>query len=158
MNNGKKGVTIIALGIAIIVMGMLVGLVSISISDLITETQVKEFASELHQLEYLVREYKTINNGNMNFTSHTISTSDISSEFLEQISEETITDNTVTLYVVDFEKIDAMDTNYGRQEEGSNDIYLVSQETGNVYYKLGFDYDEKIYYTLTDELKDMLEY
>jgi len=157
MDNGKKGVTIIALGIVLIVMGLLVGLGGIGISDLVEETQVKEFASELQQLEYLSENYLIRNNGRADFEVYELSTAYLSDEFIEQLSEERIVENKIMLHTLELDKIDAMDTNYGQQKEGADDIYLLSEETGNVYYKLGIKYKDVTYYTLTDELKDILE-
>lgn len=157
MSSFKKGVTLIALVIIIIVIGILFGIVSASLDDLITETRVKEFASELDSLEYLINDYKIRNNGELDFTEYKLSTLDLSEDFLEQLVEEEIVNNTVNLYKIDYVKIDAIDSNYGLQKLGEEDIYLVSGTTGNVYYKKGFEYNGKIYYTLTDDLKNKLE-
>lgn len=157
MNNGKSGVTIVALGIIIVLMGMFILFTNISISDLIDDTFIKEYASELQQLEYLSNDYLIRNNGKIDFEQYEINTTSISSEFLEQLSEETVVDNVITLYILDLDKIDAMDTNYGNQKDGIEDIYLISEETGSVYYKLGVKYNDVTYYTLTNELKDILE-
>lgn len=157
MNNRKDGVTIIALGMIIIVMGIIVGITGLNINNLLNETQVKEFASELQQLEFLINDYKIRNNGNVIFNEHILNIADATSLFLSQLSEETIVDGIITLYEIDYDKIDAMDTNFGNQENGVNDIYLYSKETGKVYYKLGFEYEGTVYHTLTENLEQKLE-
>jgi len=156
MNNNKNGVTIVALTMIIITMSILLSIVGLNINNVIKETQVKGFASELQQLEYLINDYKTRNSGNVYFNEYIIDTTAIPSDFLAQMSEETIVGNNITLYEIDYYKIDAMDTNYGKQENGSDDIYLYSLATGKVYYKLGFEYNSEKYYTLTNYLKEIL--
>lgn len=156
MKKEKYGVTIVALGIIIIVLGLVISLLSINLSTLITETKAKEFASELKQLEFLINDYKIRNNGVIDFTSYTLNTSGLPDSFLEQLQGETILDDgNIELYRIDYVKIDAQDTKYGL-EQTTSDIYLVSGETGKIYYVQGFKYNGNQHYTLTQELENVL--
>ena len=156
MDNGKRGVTIIALTVVIITMGILLSVVGLNLGDLVGETGVKEFASELQQLEYLINDYKTRNNGNLGFTEYTVDLSKEPAGLKTQMASEILVGNLVTLYEIDYDKIDAMDTRYGNKQAGDKDVYLYSSNTGKVYYLLGYLYEEITYYTLTQNLREIL--
>lgn len=159
MIDNKRGVSFIALVIIVIVMGILVGITTLSTKGLLQETDAREFASELKQIEYLVSQSKTLNdNKNLNFEARVLSLSNLTSEQKEQMSAEITSGATqITLYEIDFYDIDANDTIYGKKEnDDANDVYVVSNTTGKVYYLKGFAWSGKMYYTLTDELKELL--
>lgn len=159
MKNNKKGISLIVLGVIIIVMGMLVGMVAISTQGILQETDAREFASELKQLEYLVKQNKKLDdNSILNFTPRVITVSALNAEQKEQMAEEIVGGVTsVTLYELDFNELDVNDTMYGKNEDGNvDDVYVVSNTTGNVYYLKGFKWEDKTYYTLTDELNELL--
>lgn len=159
MKNDKKGISLIVLGVIIIVMGMLVGMVAISTQGIMKETDAREFASELKQLEYLVKQYKKLNdNADFNFTPHVLTVSTLTAEQKEQMTEEIASGVTsITLYELDFNELDINDTMYGKKEDGNaDDVYVVSNTTGKVYYLKGFKWEDKTYYTLTDELNELL--
>ncbi len=153
----KSGVSIVALIIVLIVMSMLVGITVMSTNGVIQETNAREFASELKQIEYLVKQSKILNDNEiLNFPARTILVSNLTSEQNEQMSEEIVNGATqIVLYEVDFNTIGANNTIYGKKED-ENDVYVVSNTTGKVYYLKGFKWEEKIYYTLTDGLNELL--
>lgn len=158
-NSIKNGISLVVLVIIVIVMSMLVSMTVVNTKDILQETGAREFASELKQLEYLVRQSKILNdNKNVNTVVRTLSLSDLTSEQEEQMSEEIGTSATqITLYELDLKAIGANDTIYGKKEnEDSNDVYLVSYDTGKVYYLKGFAWKDKMHYTLTDELKELI--
>lgn len=159
MKKSKKGVSLIILVVVIIIMGTLVGMVTISTKGMMEETNAREFASELKQLEYLVKQSKKLDdNVVLDFVPHVLTVSTLTAEQKEQMSEEIVSGVTsITLYELDFNVLDVNDTTYGKKENGdTNDVYVVSNTTGNVYYLKGFKWEDKTYYTLTNELNELL--
>lgn len=154
----KQGVTLIALVIIIIALGILTAVISIDTMSTVKETNARVFASEVKQLEYLIQTYKERNNNTLDFTAQTLNISSLQSGLVTELQQqgETIVDNSVTLYKIDYVKIDAMGTEFGTQTEGEQDIYLVSNETGKVYYLKGFKFNDAVYYTLKGELSQLL--
>lgn len=159
MRKNKDGVSLIALVVIVIVMGMLLSIAVVSTKGMLQETEARKFASELKQLEYLVKQNRILNdNKSLNFTERTLTISNLTAEQRAQMSEEIADGATqITLYELDFDAIDADDTTYGKKEnDDENDVYVVSYTTGKVYYLKGFDWEEVTYYTLTEELNKLL--
>ena len=61
-NRKKSGITLIAVTIVIVVMGILIGLTVVSTKGIVKESNARNFASELKQLEYLEKQNKILNN------------------------------------------------------------------------------------------------
>lgn len=159
MRKNKDGVSLIALVVIVIVMGMFLSIAVISTKGMLQETEARKFAGELKQLEYLVKQSRILNdNKSLNFTERTLTISNLTSGQRKQMSEEIADGATqITLYELDFDVIDADDTAYGKKENNDeNDVYVVSYTTGKVYYLKGFDWEEETYYTLTEELNKLL--
>lgn len=155
----KGGISIIVLGLIIIIMGTLMGVVVVSTSGTLRETEAREFASEIKQLEYLVKQAKNLNDGeDFDFVPRTLAVSSLTDEQKTQMSEEIGTEVTsITLYEIDYNAIDAVATKYGKKNGGdTTDVYLVSNTTGKVYYLKGFKWEDKTHYTLTPELNSLL--
>lgn len=152
----KKGITLMAVVLIVIVMGILLSFTVIGIDGLIERTKAGSFASELKQIEYLVGEYKKRNNNKLKFTEVELDTSTLSSEFIATLSQENIVDGKVVLYKVNLVAIDAVNSLRGQKEYGEDDIYLVSDTTGIVYYKKGYEYSGNVYYSVTGKLKEIL--
>ena len=54
--------------------------------------------------------------------------------------------------------LDGLILNYGKgydtvwtQNKCTNDIYVVNEQSHNVYYMLGIEFDNKVYYTIPEE-------
>lgn len=152
----NKGVTLITLVIVIIVLVILAGIVGINAKKDITEAGLKEFAIEVNQLEYLIKQYKIRNDGNIDFQPYIIDVLTADEEMLSQMEQETISEGEITLYKIDYEKIDAMQTRYGNKIYSDDDIYLVSNETERVYYIKGYQAGSNVYYTVTDDIRNKL--
>lgn len=80
----------------------------------------------------------------------------VKGQFIE--NGETIVNDTITLCEIDYSKIGIDSLKYGRKQNGNNDIYVLSRETGNVYYALGLEIGNDTYYSLTDDIKNILNY
>ncbi len=149
----KRAITMLALIFTIIIMVIMVTTITISGKNLIFSTRKKEFAKEIYTIERKLKEYK--------FTNSELPIKDEVSVNLDNIDgkeqfnlEEDYSSGRVTLYKIDYLKADIENLKRGTGKE-ENDVYLISKTTNKVYYLKGVKID-KVYYTLTDELKESL--
>lgn len=152
--DSKQGITFITLLATIVIIIILASTVVISANDLIPKTQQKKFAKEIYMIQKKVEEYKfknsvyPVEDTSINYT--------IPEEYSNQFSDETITDSVVELKPIDLYEADVETISFGNKQKGENDIYVLSEKTGKVYYLEGYKYKDQIYYTLTDELIKLL--
>ena len=155
----KKGITFISILATIVVIMILIGAVVISANNLIPETIDKKFANEIYTIQKKVEEYNFKNSTypvedvNINYT--------IPDGYQEQFNGETIQNSTVVLKPINLAKADIEDSYYGNKQDGEDDIYVVSETTGKVYYLKGYkgnskDTKGKVYYTLTSDLSKLI--
>ena len=61
------------------------------------------------------------------------------------------------MYKLDFSKLGNIETIYGNIDD-ERDIYVVSKASGVVYYLKGVNVNGTTYFTLTDDLKNLIDY
>lgn len=52
-----------------------------------------------------------------------------------------------TFYEIDLEKLENLSINYGKKEEGIEDIYIINEQSHTVYYLKGIVYKNKTIYS-----------
>jgi len=155
----KKGISAVALAIAVVVLIILISTVSVSITYSVSNAKKRTFAEEIYNIQSIVNEYIK----KENVVPASVSTIQIEPSDLNQFEGEKITDGKLLLNILELTELDITNTLYGNKKIGETDtqkekdIYAVSTETGKVYYIAGFKDGDKTYYTLTDELLDMIE-
>lgn len=151
--SNKRAVTMIALIFTMIIMIIMVTTITISGKNLIFSTRKKEFAKEIYTIERKLKEYKFANSELPIKNEININLESINDK--EQFNlEENYSSGIVTLYEIDYLKADIENLKRGTGKE-ENDVYLISKTTNKVYYLKGVKIG-KVYYTLTDELKESL--
>lgn len=157
----KKGISVVSISVTIVILLVIASTISVSITNSPSNAKKLTFAKEIYNVQNLVTEY--IQKENVLPSSN--ETIQIKPSDLEQfeVNKERITDGKVLLNVLDLSELDIVNTNYGNKqigetaEEKEKDVYAVSQDTGRVYYIAGFKDNNKTYYTLTDDLLNMIE-
>ena len=155
----KKGISLVSISIAVIVMLVLVSAISISLTYSINNAKKMAFAKEIYNIQSLVDEYLE----REETLPPTIESIQIVPSDVSQFNLETLSNGTILLETLDLQGLDIKNTSYGNKEIGKNetekqkDVYAVSLATGKVYYVAGFEIAGKKYYTLTDELRQMIE-
>lgn len=142
----KKGISLIVLVITIIVLTILAGVVIFNTENTMSNAEKSKLKIDIVNLESLMSTYKLRKNGNIKFQTTEFDTSALNSTELQQFDGETISNNKVKLYIIEFEEIDAENVNYGNLVNGSKDRYLYSIDTGKVYYEQGLEIDNITYY------------
>ena len=156
----KKGIALATLVVIISVMLILVSVITVTGFNTSNTTRKLVFASELKMVQDSVNSYRTLNNGELPaFDFVVIDLSEASDFVLNQFEQngEDIVDDRVSLNKIDFNKLEVKNLTRGINET-YDDVYVVSTKTGIVYYAKGLKIGSKTYYTLIDELKNLVSY
>ena len=156
----KKGIAMATLVVIISVMLILLSVIAITGINISNTSRKIAFASELKMLQDSIDGYITKNLGEYPVSEFvTIDLSRASDDVKKQFEDngEEILDSKVILNKIDYIKLDLTSLTRGTSDT-TYDIYVVSTKTGKVYYAKGLKIGNNTYYTLTDELKNLVEY
>ncbi len=147
----KKGISLVSLIIVIVVMVILAGIVVVTGLDSNENITIDTFALELLDVQNGVDEYYYRYEKYPSGNEYILDVTKV--ESLDQFAEEDVVENGINFKIVDLSLIGIKSTEFGSGE--GKDIYVLSEKTGIVYYLEGVTYENKIYYTLTDELYEI---
>lgn len=139
----RKGLSLSTLVIAITVMLILVSSVSVIGSLAINSANFEEYKSQIERVSDEVNIYSN-ENGSLPVTNQSIAINSLGNDFLEQVKENG--DLTNKFYVIDISKLDDYNIKKGKGTVENKDVFLVCDNTNNVYYLKGFKYRGKIYF------------
>ena len=154
----KKGFSMVALAASLTIVMILLTTVTISVVNSLNNSRKVQFALEINSIEASINTYYVANGEYPTGSSVALDLTGIDS-YKDQIlanGEVPTSDNKVILYEIDYSKIGNLTTNLGNGKNGENDIYALSQETGRVYYLQGLKIGSEVYFTLTEDLKNVL--
>lgn len=157
----KKGISLAVLISTITIMLILITVVTISGSKMSENSKKLNFATEISTIQKAVDSYLEKNENDYPILNNVvINLSNVSDKSKSQFinNGDIITNNTISLFEIDYNKIGYTDLKYGNKKDGINDIYLLSALSGRVYYAKGLVVGENTYYTLTSDLEKVLEY
>ena len=155
----KKGITFVAVMVTVAIMFILVSTVTISAINVINNSQKTKFATELAYVKEAVDNYYTTYNTYPIDGSVTVNLKEVKDVDKKQFQgEDGYTSDSIVLYVINKEKLGITETVYGNGNVTDNDIYVFSKKTDSVYYLKGLKIGGKTYYTLTDDLKKIINY
>ena len=139
----KKGLSLSTVVIAISIMLILVSSVSVIGSSAITSANFEEYKSNLDRVSDEVNIYVT-DNGTLPVTNEVIAIYSLGQDFLNQVKENGDLAN--KFYLVDISKLNDYNIKKGRGNVENKDVFLVTENTNNVYYLKGFKYRGKVYF------------
>lgn len=151
--NRKSGISLIVLSITIIVMIILASTTIISYNGILEDTLKKDFANEIYSIQKLVESYKFLNGEYPILDEYVLNMDKIEENYRFEFENESIVDGNIKLYVIDLNKCDVQNVKRGNKKS-DKDIYVVSKDTGIVYYIDGVVINNMKYYTLTSDLKN----
>lgn len=140
----RKGVSLTTVVIAITVMMILIASVSVIGSSAINSANFEEYKSEIERVANEVNLYIT-ENDTLPTTNEVISINTLESEFLNSLNENNDISN--KLYVVDISKLNDYNLEKGKGTVSDKDVFVVAEDSNNVYYLKGFRYRGKVYFT-----------
>ena len=156
----KNGIAMVTLVVTIAVMLTLVSVITYTGINTANTSKKMAFASEIKMVQECIDSYRTNNEGNFPTSDFvTIDLSNASIDVKKQFTDngEEIIENKVYLSKIDYTKLELNSLNRGLGQT-SDDIYVLSTKSGIVYYAKGLKIGNITYYTLTDELKNLLSY
>lgn len=152
----KRGISVAALSVAAIVIIALASVITISLTGNYNDAKKIEFAQELNMIKIAVDNYY-YKNGSYPISDKQLNISNLSQELKQtQFYDEKEVNGSYMFYVIDSNLINISSLKYGKGIDGLYDSYVVSVETGNVYYAKGIKIGNEIYYTLNKELSGLL--
>lgn len=139
----KKGLSLSTVVIAISIMLILVSSVSVIGSSAISSANFEEYKSNIDRVADEVNIYVT-DNGTLPVTNEVIAINSLGQDFLNQVKENGDLAN--KFYLVDISKLNDYNIKKGRGNIENKDVFLVTENTNNVYYLKGFKYRGKVYF------------
>ena len=122
---------------------ILVSSVSVIGSSAITSANFEEYKSNIDRVADEVNIYVT-DNGTLPVTNEVIAINSLGQDFLNQVKENGDLAN--KFYLVDISKLNDYNIKKGRGNVENKDVFLVTENTNNVYYLKGFKYRGKVYF------------
>ena len=153
----KRGITFLTIVIAVVIMLIFASTATISIINVSNNSSKTKIATEYAYVQEAVNNYYNQNNDYPTTSSVTVDLQNVNNGDLIQFNLEDNKDNKIILYQIDLTLLGNLDLVYGKESQTS-DIYAVSKKTGNIYYLQGVKIGSKTYFTLTDELKEIINY
>lgn len=140
----KKGVSLMTVIIAVSVMIILVSSVCVIGSSAISSANFEEYKSEIERVADEINIY--INEkGTLPITNQNISIDSLGQKFLEEVNEKNDLSN--KFYVIDVSKLNDYTIEKGKGNLNNKDVFLIAENSNNVYYLKGFKYRGKVYFT-----------
>lgn len=151
----NKGITMISLSIAIIILALLTSMVAYYSTDSVEIKKLNNMYNDIEQLEEKVSIYFYENEK----TPILVEYPDVE----EILAEQRRNLDSDKYYVLDLTKLKNVELNYGKDFEkikannsdvqSYKDIYVINEESHNVYYLQGIEVEEKVYHARpqTDE-------
>ena len=152
----KKGVSMIVLVLTVVVMTILITTTTISVINVNEKTEKIRFGDELMLVQEWVSLYK-VENGKYPIRENMIDI-EVANNDLSQFSGETVNSGVVSLNEVNLDLFGNIEVKYGTGSASPKDKYVVSTKTGRVYYADGLKVGDMRYYTLTEDLKELIGY
>lgn len=139
----KKGISMLILVVAISVMALLITSTIIVGSSSIKTAQYEEFLSQLSRVSDSLNDY-VLDNFKLPSTGEVVSAKSLGNEFLEEVISKNDIQN--KLYVIDVSLLNDATIKKGRGNMSNKDLFVVAENTNNIYYIKGFKYKGKIYF------------
>lgn len=144
----KKGITISILVVTVVLMFIIVTTATVIGTRTIQTASYEEFMSKIYRVSNDVNKY-VIDNNSLPITSEIIAKEGLSNAFKEELNKNKDVWN--NLFVIDMSKLRTESVNIGKGTIEDMDVFVVAENTNNVYYLKGVKYKGETYYGLQIE-------
>lgn len=141
----KKGITLLVLIIAILVMLILISSAAVIGFNSINTANFDEYMSKLNRVSDDVNQYY-LSNKKLPVTDEQVDALSLGDQFESEVI--TNNDSNNKLYVIDMSKIEDPSIKIGNGTVQNKDVFLVAENSQNIYYLNGFNYKSKTYFSL----------
>lgn len=139
----KRGITISILVVTVVLMLTLVTTSTVVGTRAIQTAAYEEFLSKIGRVSNDVNKY-VIDNGSLPTTLEIVAKEGLPADLTTEINKNN--DTTNNLFVVDMTKLRTESVNIGKGTVEDMDVFVVAENTNNVYYLKGVDYRGTTYY------------
>lgn len=154
----KRGISLLALIATIIISIIILSTIIIAYDSILDNTQKREFAREMYTLQTLMTDYDFMNGGYPIKEGIVLDLNNIPVASQDQfINEPGYATNSIILNKIDLFKAGVDKITRGTTSLGVNDFYAFSTSTKRIYYIMGQEIGNTTYYTLTDELYNLID-
>ena len=126
---------------------MIIAVTTVSVVGVksINRANFETYKSKVNRVSDLALEYITTNKS-MPITNEVVGTSSLDSDFIKEIEKNGDTNN--KLFVVDLKKLDTT-VDIGNGTVADEDVFVICENTNNVYYLKGMEYKGVVYHSDT---------
>lgn len=141
----KRGITLSILVVTVVLMFIIVTTATVVGTRTIQTASYEEFLSKVLRVSNDVNKY-VIDNKELPTTQEIIAKEGLPNSLKSEINSNNDAAN--NLLVIDMTKIKSESVNIGKGSVGDMDVFIVSQNSNNVYYLRGVKYKGKTYHGL----------
>lgn len=143
----RNGITLSIIVIAVTIMFIIISSATVIGTKAINAASYEEFMSKLSRVSDEVNRYMSENKEiPVTISYEVVSKEMITAGFAQNLKDNG--DDMNNLYVIDINKLKLASVNIGIGTIEDRDVFLVAENTGNVYYYKGFKYKNRWYYGL----------
>jgi len=139
----KRGITVSTLAISVTIMLILISVSTVVGVGSIRTAAYEEFLSKLTRVSNDVNFYLRKNN-ELPITNEIVSKEGLPTTLRNLIANNG--DNTNELYVIDMDLLNTETVNIGNGTTDNMDVFVVAQNTNNIYYLKGYKYKDEVCY------------
>ena len=136
----KNGISMVVLLVAIVIMILLVSTAVVVGAGSITKANFEEYQSNVIRMSNLVNIYYTKNN-ELPIINKVLDAKSISYDFVNEVNSKG--DEFNKLYIIDKSKLKMSTIDIGSGTIEDKDIFVVAENTNNIYYVKGFKFEGK---------------
>ena len=139
----KKGVTTTVIVLAVVIMFIILTTATIVGSRNIDVVNYEEYKSQITRVSNVVNEYIS-KNDELPSSGQIVAKANLTDDLTAELTEKGDLNN--NLYVVDMSKLDVNNVSKGKGTIDDRDIFLVAENTNNIYYYKGYKFRGTMYY------------
>jgi len=139
----KKGITVSILAITVILMFIIVTTATVIGTNAIRTAAYEEFLGKIERVSNSVNKY-VVDNKMLPTTLEVVAKEGLPTELRAEITKNN--DDSNNLFVIDMTKIRVESVNIGKGTVSDMDVFIVAENTNNVYYLKGVEYKGNSYH------------
>jgi len=139
----KSGVTTTVIVLAVVIMFIILTTATVVGSRNIDTVNYEEYMSQLTRVSDVVNEYYLAND-ELPTTGQIVAKANLTEALTSELTENGDINN--NLYVIDMTKLDVNNVNKGSGTVNDRDVFLVAENSNNIYYYKGYKFRNTMYY------------